>query len=91
MPRIRYALRVMNPKTNQLSLSATAKTFSGITKKMTRNLLLNPEYYTNEASKPLRMKLTAEQKEGKTWQELEEYKITKEMKIHGYFTNWEKM
>jgi len=53
-------------------------------------LSFNKDYYTDEAGKPLKLRLVCQEKTKDGWRELEEYKITKGWKIKGYF-EWEKI
>ena len=90
--KVRYALRVFNPKTKKWKISDIGSSLEKVGKKIADNLMFNKDWYTDENGKRLKLKLTAEEKDKKgnitVW---EEYKITKDWKVKGYFTNWEKM
>lgn len=90
MKIVRYALYVKNPETNKFRLGGHNKTFKGLMKKIQSNLSFNPEWYDDEAGKRLKLRLVCEEQHGKKWEEIEEYKITKNWKVKGFFTNWEK-
>ena len=90
--KVRYVLRVFNPKTKKWKISIIGSSLEKVGKKIALNLMFNKNWYTDENDKRLKLKLTAEEKDNKgNIRELEEYKITKDWKVKGYFTNWEKM
>jgi len=80
----------MNPDTKKWVIAIRRATMQGIGKSMAMNLSFNKDWYTDEMGKPLKLRLTAEEKDGKQWRELEEYKITKDWKVKGFF-EWDKL
>lgn len=87
---IRYRLYVLNPITKKWKVGITNKTLEGLAKKMAFNLMCNSDWYTHEG-KRLKLRLVCEEVEGKKIKVWEEYKITKNWQIKGYFDNWGKM
>ena len=91
MKKIRYVLYILSPETKKWRVSITGQTLEKVAKKMAFNLSFNKDWYTDKQEKRLKMRLVCEEIKGKKIEELEEYKITKNWGIKGYFTNWEKM
>lgn len=87
--KIRYRLYAQNPETKKWKVSITGKHLKNVCEKMQKNLQFNPDWYTDDKGKRLKLRLVAEEVKGKKVEELEEYTITKGWKVKGYFTNWE--
>ncbi len=88
--KIRYRLYVLNPESKKWNVGATGKTLENVAKKMALNIMFNKDWYTDGNGKRLKLRLVCEKVKGKDIKELEEYKITKNWQIKGYF-NWEKI
>lgn len=87
---IRYRLYVLNPITKKWGRAEQGKTLKAVAKKMGLNLMMNKEWYTHEG-KRLKLRLVCEEVKGKEIKVWEEYKITKNWQVKGYFDNWGEM
>lgn len=87
--KIRYRLYCLNPNTKKWNRAEQGTTLKAVAKKMAMNIMFSKDYYTDEEGKRLKLRLVCEEVKGKEVRELEEYTITKNWKIKGYF-EWDK-